>query len=30
MFLMERATIIKEGNLTNHYLYLKEYAEGQL
>ncbi|HEX8677164.1 MAG TPA: NAD(P)-dependent oxidoreductase [Segetibacter sp.] len=27
---IERATIVKEGKLTNNYLYLKEYAEGQL
>lgn len=27
---IERATIVKEGQLTNHYLYLKEYAEGKL
>ena len=27
---IERATIVKEGKLTNNYLYLKEYAEGKL
>lgn len=27
---IERATIVKEGNLTKNYLYLKEYAEGTL
>ncbi len=27
---IERATIVKEGKLTNNYLYLKEYAGGKL
>lgn len=26
---IERATIVKEGKLTRHYAYLKEYAEGK-
>ncbi len=28
--IIERATIVKEGKLTNHYLYLKKYAEGKI
>ncbi len=28
--IIERATIVKEGKLTDHYAYLKEYAEGEV